>query len=121
MLDRFRRTQTEAAEERPEMVMEGTERQIIDGTPRARQTTCPRCGGQEIDDIMYRGAERAEFHPNTGILKPEGERPAEVLIGQICRSYVPVTEEMEEPCGYKLWHTPVYTPARGRRRRRTPE
>lgn len=103
------------------MVTEGTGRQVIEGTAQPRQTRCPRCGGEDIDDIFYNGSERAEFHENTNILKPEGERPTPLLIGQMCRSYVAVNDDFEEPCGHKLWHTPVFTPARGRRRRRRTE
>ncbi len=101
-----------------------TGRQMIQGTPQERETVCSRCGGVgTLDDIMYRGPARMEFHQSGGIstdiLKPADQRPPEVLIGQICRAYVPVTEDMEEPCGFKPWHTPVYTPPRGRRQRRT--
>lgn len=100
-----------------------TGRQMIKGTPQERQTRCAKCGSEgTLDDIMYRGPARMEFHEGPGgtttnIMKPPDQRPPEVLIGQICRAYVPVTEDMEEPCGYKPWHTPVFTPPRGRRRR----
>lgn len=99
-----------------------TGRQMIKGTPQERQTRCAKCGSEgTLDDIMYRGPARMEFYEtggiSTNIMKPPNERPPEVLIGQICRAYVPVSEDMEEPCGYKAWHTPVFTPARGRRRR----
>lgn len=99
-----------------------TGRQMIQGVAQERETVCAKCGNEgTLDDIMYRGPARMEFHEAggipTNILKPANERPPEVLIGQICRAWVPVSAEMEEPCGYKPWHTPVYTPARGRRRR----
>lgn len=93
---------------------------MMEGTPRERMTVCPKCGGTDIDDIIYRGTGREEFvgeQNETNYLKPLNERPPEVLIGQVCRTWVPVSETVEEPCGYRLWSTPVYIPAKGRRLR----
>lgn len=89
----------------------------------AIETVCPRCAQSEIDTLIARGVSGEEFHPSgpgvARILKPIEDRPAEVVVGQICRAWVPVSGgDEEEQCGHRLWSQPVAAPT-GRRRPRS--
>ncbi len=90
-------------------------------TTHKLETVCPRCGQSEIDNLLARGVSGEEFHPSgpgvARVMKPAEERPAEVVVGQICRGWVAVSGgDEEEQCGHRLWSAPV--PAPGRRRPR---
>jgi len=91
-------------------------------TTHKLETVCPRCNQSEIDNLVARGVSGEEFHPAgpgvARVMKPAEERPAEVVVGQICRAWVAVSgsEGEEEQCGHRLWSAPVAAPGRRRPR-----